>query len=584
MRWFHNQSTLVKLLATFGVVCVLQVAIGGAGLWTAHTMKSNLDALYASEVKPAYTAANKPLTELTTIQDQRAALLVDQADAAYTQSLKLLLGAMAGGVLFALALGWYVAHSIAVPLRAIARAADGMADGDLDQRVDLERNDEAGRASAAVRRLIVYVRGLADLAEAMAEGDLTRDIEPKSQRDVLGTSFKKMTANLRELVGLVQASSNSLADTSQQLGSAAIQTESAVQQVNQAIQNVSAGAEDSSRNAEQTNAAVGQLTAAIEGIARGAGEQARQVQAASATAGEMAAGVEQVAANAHSMAAASQQTRTSAEHGAAAVRETVASMAEIRSVVATAAARVGDLGNLSEKIGAVVETIDDIAEQTNLLALNAAIEAARAGEHGRGFAVVADEVRKLAERSSRETKQIADLIHQVQTGTRDAVGAMESGATKVEQGAAKADQAGRALEEILRAVEATVHQVTEIAHASQDMAAGARSVTDAMQSISAVVEENTAATEEMAAHSSQVSSAIQEIAAVAQEQSAATEEVSASAEEMSAQVVEMSAQAQELAATADQLRVLVARFKLEQQAPVSLVRPAQDGMGSGRAA
>jgi methyl-accepting chemotaxis protein len=284
------------------------------------------------------------------------------------------------------------------------------------------------------------------------------------------------------------------------------------------------------------------------------------------------------------MAAASQQTRASAEHGATAVRETMAGMAEIRTVVATAADRVGALGSLGEKIGAVVETIADIAEQTNLLALNAAIEAARAGEHGRGFAVVADEVRKLAERSSRETKQIADLIHQVQSGTREAVGAMQSGADKVEQGAAKADQAGRALEEILRAVEATAHQVTEIAQASQEMAAGARSVTDAMSSISAVVEENTAATQEMAAHSSQVSNAIHGIAAVAREQSAATEEVSASAEQMSAQVEEMSAQAQELAATADQLRELVARFKLDHHAPVSVVRSAHGAVRLRRAA
>jgi hypothetical protein len=192
-------------------------------------------------------------------------------------------------------------------------------------------------------------------------------------------------------------------------------------------------------------------------------------------------------------------------------------------VVTQAAGKVQELGRLSRKIGAVVETIDDIAEQTNLLALNAAIEAARAGEHGKGFAVVADEVRKLAERSSRETKQISELIAQVQGGTREAVEAMESGAAKVEQGSGKADLAGKALAEILVAVEDTVTQVNSIAAAAQEMASSSRSVVEAMEGVSAVVEENSASTKEMAVQAAQVTSAIQDIAAVAEEQSASSE-------------------------------------------------------------
>jgi methyl-accepting chemotaxis protein len=457
--------------------------------------------------------------------------------------------------------GFYI--SVVAAASAIAQSARQLAEQDMPEFVErmraLSTGDLTQEVTFSVQRLNVPKR---DELGRIA-GDFNRLIDGLRET---GVAFGAMNQKLRELVGQVQASALGLNETSAQLSAASTQTGSVVQQVTLAVQNVALGAQDSSRGAQETNDAISQLARAIDGIARGASEQARQVQVVSGSAAQMAAGVEQVAANARTVADASEQTRAAAEHGRQAVRETTAAMAEIQMVVGQAAVKVRNLGGLGERIGAVVETIDDIAEQTNLLALNAAIEAARAGEHGKGFAVVADEVRKLAERSSRETKQIAALIAQVQAGTKDAVSAMETGSVRIEHGSQMAIQAGLTLDEILAAAETSVRQVTEIATSSQHMAAGAHGVTEGMLSISAVVEQNNAATEDMAAQAGHVTDAIQSIAAVSEEQSAATEQVMASAQEMGAQVEELNAQAQGLAATARELKSLVTRFIVDDRA------------------
>jgi methyl-accepting chemotaxis protein len=488
-------------------------------------------------------------------------------DAAARDFLRNAVAAAVVGLLLGSALVLLFARSISANLRRLTRAAQALAIGELDQRVDDDSKDEIGQVAAAFRAMVAYQQEMAELASAIADGDLTREPKPQSERDVLGNALARMVANLRRLVGAVQVASRDVADASHQLNESGAQVADVVQQVTLAIQSVAGGAQDVNRNAQDVDQVVRQLTHAIDGIARGASDQATQVQAATVTATELASTVAEVARNAAQVGQASQQTRVVAEHGGRAVRDTTTAMAHIQTVVAQAASKVGDLGKLGDKIGAVIETIDDIAEQTNLLALNAAIEAARAGEHGRGFAVVADEVRKLAERSSRETKQIAELIQHVQLGTRDAVQAMQVGSSQVDQGAEKAQLAGVALDQILAAIEATVSQAIEIASSARQMADGARHLTEAMHSISAIVEQNNAATEEMSAQRVQFSEAIKTIAGVAEEQSASTEQVSASSEEMSAQIEEMSAQAQHLSSTASELQQLVARFKLEQSGP-----------------
>jgi methyl-accepting chemotaxis protein len=495
-----------------------------------------------------------------------AALPVDtfQAAAADVRKRATVGGAVAA--LLAIALAAMLTRPIARGARGLAGAARRLATGDLSADVSVTSQDEMGEIARAFQAVIAAQRDLTAAASAIAGGDLTRAVRPRSAQDALGQAFSEMVDGLRGLVGRVQHNAGLVANAADRVQSAVTEVEGVVAHVTTAIQGIAAGTQETTATAQSASAAIEQLCRALTDMAQEAREQAEQARTALATAMGVTAVTEGVALRVEQVRLASDTARVAAEQGAQAVQETVAEMAAIKDIVARAATTVEELGKLGEKIGAVVETIDDIAEQTNLLALNAAIEAARAGEHGRGFAVVADEVRKLAERSQRETKAIADLIAQVQAGTREAVAAMSRGAEQVAQGVARADRAGAALREIRSAVEAAGGEVSEIVVAAAETVTGARTLTEALESMSTLVAQHAMVADQVRNQAERVLAGFASIAAVAEENSAATEEVSASAEEMTAQVEEMTAQAEELAATASELRALAARFRVEDQA------------------
>jgi methyl-accepting chemotaxis protein len=270
-----------------------------------------------------------------------------------------------------------------------------------------------------------------------------------------------------------------------------------------------------------------------------------------------------VSGNAKAGAEAWKSTSSSAADGARMTHETAEGMRRIKKAMDVVSSRVTDLGERSGEIGRIVATIDDIAAQTNLLALNAAIEAARAGEQGRGFAVVADEVRKLAERSSVATREIASIVGGIQTGVREAVSAMQLGSKEVETGNKLASDAGGALDNILEKSQKVGTQVDQILQAAHQLDSLSGGMVEAIERINRIVEQNAAATEEMTASSETVSKLIESSAGVAEENSAASQEVSASVEEMSAQVEEALAAAQSLAEMSEAMERAVAVFRLE---------------------
>ena len=181
-----------------------------------------------------------------------------------------------------------------------------------------------------------------------------------------------------------------------------------------------------------------------------------------------------------------------AKDGGRIVDETVIGIKRISEVVEQAAATVTHLGKNSDQIGEIIQVIDDIADQTNLLALNAAIEAARAGEQGRGFAVVADEVRKLAERTTKATKEIASMIQQIQTDTNDAVVKIKEGTGEVDKGQDLVAKSGSTLKEIISATNKVIHEINQIASAAEEQSTTAEQISRSVESINNSARESSA--------------------------------------------------------------------------------------------
>ncbi|MEW5979014.1 MAG: methyl-accepting chemotaxis protein [Acidobacteriota bacterium] len=356
----------------------------------------------------------------------------------------------------------FLSRIVAKPLNEISAVAERIATGDLTGAVTLvDRRDEVGVLAQAFSRMSRSLQEMAQVAKQMAAGDLRVRVTPQSERDVLGNAFATMVDNLRRTTSELSEGVNVLASSASEILAASTQVAS---------------------GAAETGTAIAQTTTTVEEVRQTAQVASQKAKYVSDSA---------------------QKASQVAQVGKKSVEVSVEGMRHIQIQMDSIAESIVKLSEHGQAIGEIIATVSDLADQSNLLAVNAAIEAAKAGEYGKGFAVVAQEVRSLSEQSKQATAQVRAILSDIQKATTAAVLAAEQGSKAVEAGTKQSAEAGDAIRLLADSVIEAAQAATQIAASSQQQLVGTDQVVLAMESIKQASAQNVAGTKqaESAAHS-----------------------------------------------------------------------------------
>jgi methyl-accepting chemotaxis protein len=467
---------------------------------------------YGDRVGTIYLKSN--LTEL--VQRQRAYLILGLCTAIVAALVALLIGSR-------------LQRAITVPLAALAESAEAVAGGNLRIRVDFDNKDEIGTLARAFNDM---AQGLRQLIGEVHENTgsvrlVTTGLETASQEMIHeGQRQERAVEHAAESVEEVTASITEVGKNVERLADSANETSSSILQMDMAVNEIASNMDALFESIETSSSSVVEMTQSIKEVARSVDVLNESTESTTASVHELNSSVQQVESNASHSQELSDKTAMEAEEGMKAVGETIAGMREIRDRFSAIEKVVSSLASRSESIGEIVKVIDGIAEQTNLLSLNAAIIASQAGEHGKAFAVVAEQVKSLADKTALSTREIAALIESVQDETGNAVSAMAEGSETVEQGVCLSERAGQLLGEIIQSSRLSTQMVSEIVIANKQQAKDIQQVDDAMLQVKEIVQHINTSIHEQDRASSEITRAVESMRQLGQEVKRSTAEQS----------------------------------------------------------
>jgi methyl-accepting chemotaxis protein len=424
------------------------------------------------------------------------------------------------GTILGAIVGIFVAYrtslSITQPLTELIEVTREIAEtGDLDQNIDVHRDDEIGTLANHYRNMMLHLKEMASASSAIAEGQLNVTVRPRSSRDTMANAFLRMIAGLRDLATKIRDSATGVATGSSQMAGAS--NESAKVSV------------EAARAIDEVTSTMHEMSINVQNVVKSTQLQSSSVAETSASIDQMVASIQRVADTARTLLEICQRSREEVHRGIETMDKATTGLTRTSSAIRSSAEIIDVLGRRADEIGKIIEVIDDLAEQTNLLALNAAIEAARAGEHGLGFAVVAEEVRKLAEKSTQSTKEISDLIQGIQKEAREAVENMEKSTTMVQQGLELGSELNVALTKISDVVSEVYKYAQQIGGATNEQSAGSTQIGKATSRLTEITQEINSTIEEQASGVQSVVRAMEKMREVVQQATSSSSQLAAMA-------------------------------------------------------